>query len=95
MRRQLLADCVRERRFIVCKARESSPQGTFACGLQFVTDGIVVVQIQRAQERLERQALNHQRAQNDGECGQHNQVAIRKADRERQRRSEGNDAAHA
>ena len=62
---------------------------------QFATDRIVVMQIERAQERLERQSLNHQRAEDDGERRQHDQVAIRKRRWERQRRGERDDAPHA
>ena len=95
MRRELLPDGVRDRRFVVRKARESGTQRAFTRRTQFATDRIVVMQIERAQERLERQSLDHQRAEDDRERGQHDQVAIRKRRRERQCRGERDDAAHA
>ena len=61
----------------------------------FAADRIVVTQIERAQQRLQRQSLDHQRAEHDGERRQHDQVAIRKRRRQRQRRGERDDAAHA
>ena len=77
------------------KLASAGTQRAFARRAQFAADRIVVVQIERAQQRLERQPLDHQRAEHDGERRQHDQVAIRKRRRERQRRGQRDDAAHA
>ncbi len=53
------------------------------------------MQIERAQERLERQSLDYQRAEDDREHGQHDQVAIRKRRWKRQCRSQRDNAPHA
>ena len=78
MRRELLPDGVRDRRSVVREARQSGPQRAFARRAHFAADRIVVVQVERAQQRLERQSLDHQRAEHHRERGQHDQVAIRK-----------------
>ena len=53
-------------------------QRAFTRRTQFAADRVIVLQIERAQQRLERESLDHQRAEHDGERGQHDQVAIRK-----------------
>ena len=62
---------------------------------QLAADRIIVMQIERTQERLERQSLDRQRAEDDRERGQHDQVAIRKRRRKRHCRGKRDDAAHA
>ena len=79
--RELLPDGVRDRRSISVEAREPGTQRAFARRRDFAADRIVVMQIERAQQRLERQPLDHQRAEHDRERGQHDQVAVRKARR--------------
>ena len=55
---------------------------------------IAVAKIECAQEGLEGQPLDHQRAEDDSKRRQDDQVAIRKGCRKRQGRSERNDAPH-
>ena len=64
-------------------ARSSRPTGSSSC------------RSSARKKRLERQPLDHQRAEHDGERGQHDQVAIRKAGGQRQRGGERNNAPHA
>ena len=90
-----LPDGVGHRRVIVREVRQPGLQRPLTCGADFATDRVAVVQIERAQQGLQRQALNHQRAQHDRERGQHDQVTEGKAGRERHRRRERDDAAHA
>ena len=82
VRGEFLPDRVGGRRPIVVEAREPGLQRAFARRTHFVADRVVVTQIERAQERPQRQALEHQRAQDDRERGQHDQVAIREARRQ-------------
>src|SRR4029078_9376940 len=65
-----------DRRSVVFKARKSGTQGSFTRCIYFMTDRIVILQVQRAQQRFERQSLNRQRAEYYSECSQHNEAAI-------------------
>ena len=76
-------------------ARESGTQRAFTRRTQFAANRIIVMQIERAQERLERQSLDRQRAEDDRERRQHDQVAIRKRRWQRHCRSQRDNAAHA
>lgn len=53
---------------------QRDPQRTFARGADFVSDGIIVLQVEREQKRLERQPLEDERAEHHGERGNHDQV---------------------
>ena len=69
-----MTDRVGNRRSVALEALESRPQGAVAGRGQFASDRIVVVQIERTQERLERQSLDYQCAEHDGERRQYDQV---------------------
>ena len=56
MCRELLSDRVGDRRVLVGKAREPGTQRAFTRRTHFAADRIVVMQVERAQERLERAA---------------------------------------
>ena len=56
---------------------------------------IVVLQLQRQDQRPQRQSLDHQRSQHHGKRRQQDQVAIRKTLRQRKRGGQRDDAAHA
>ena len=87
--RLLQRSCSADARCAVNSCRTASATGDRSCSklasparnarsraaLEFAADRIVVMQIERAQERLERQSLDHQRAEHDGERRQHDQVA--------------------
>ena len=53
MRDELLTDGFGGRRLIAIEGRQSGAQGAFARDVQLAANGIVVAQIERAQERLE------------------------------------------
>ena len=76
-------------------SRKPGTQRAFARGADFVPDRVVVAQVERAQERPERESLEGERAEHDRERGQHDQVAKRKRRGQRQRRRQRDDAAHA
>jgi hypothetical protein len=50
-------------------------QRTFARGTQFAADRVVIMQFERAQQRLEREPPDDQRAEHNKERGQHAQIA--------------------
>src|SRR5207244_5635220 len=77
------------------EARECGAQRASTRCSQLTADRILVMQIERAQERLEGQSLDRQRAEDYGERCQQDQVAIGKRWWERHGRSKRNDAAHA
>src|SRR4051794_27749454 len=92
--REFLPDQIRNRRSIAVEARKAGLQGPFACGVHFMADRIVVGQRDRPEERLERQSLEHERAEHDRERRHHNEVAERKGQRQRECCRERDDAAH-
>ena len=75
MRGELLPDGVRGWRGIVVQARQRRLQRAVARGAALLADRIVVVQIEGAQQRLEREPLDDQRAEHDAERGEHDEVA--------------------
>ena len=76
------------------EAPQSGAQGAFACRDHFLADGIIVLQIERSQERLERQSLDHERAEDNRERGQHNEIAIGKSRGKRQGGRDCNNPPH-
>ena len=75
---ELLADGVGDRRPIALEARKPGAQRACACRRELAANRVIVLQIECAQQRLERQSLNHQRPDDHGERRQHNQIAERK-----------------
>src|SRR5258707_8976590 len=61
--RELLPDDVRDRGSVPREARKARTQRAFTRRTQFATDRIIVMQIERAQEGLERQSLERERAE--------------------------------
>ena len=80
---------------VVLEPRQPGAQGAFTRRTHFVANRVIVPQVERAQQRLERQSLEHERAEHDRERRQHDQVAKRKRRGQRQRRRKRDDAAHA
>jgi len=95
MRDEFLAHGLSDRRSIVVKNSKPRTQRAFTRGDHFVTDGVVVSKVERAQERAKGEALKDQRAEDDRERRKHNQVAVRKRRRQCHRRRQRDDAAHA
>ena len=95
MRDEFLPDRVCDRRSIMLEPRKPGTQGAFARGRDFVADRVIVPQVERAQQRPERQSLERERAEHDRERGQHDQVAKRKRRGQRQCCRKRDDAAHA
>ena len=77
-----------------CQMGECRLQRPLSPDPDFAPYRIVVMQIERDQKRFERESLNHERAEYDGERGQHNQIAKRKTSRQRKRRRECDNAPH-
>ena len=57
--------------------RKPGAQGSFTRRADFLSDRIIVPQVERAQQRPECQSLERERAEHDGKRGQHDQVAER------------------
>lgn len=62
------------------EGRDSRAQRALARGSELATNGVIVVELQRMHQRLERQALDHERAEHDGEHDQRDRIAIREFD---------------
>ena len=58
MRDEFLPDGLGDRRSVVLEARKPGTQGAFTRRTELPADRVVVLQIERAQERLERQSLD-------------------------------------
>ncbi len=95
MRDEFLPDRLCDRRSVVLEPREPGTQGAFTRRADFVSDRVIVPQVERAQQGPERQSLEHERAEHDRERGQHDQVAKRKTRGQRQCCRQRDDAAHA
>ena len=78
VRDELLPHRLRNRRPVAFEPRESVTQGAFAGRGHLVSDRVIVAQVERAQQRPQRESLKSQRAEHDGERGQDDQVAKRK-----------------
>src|SRR5262245_17655780 len=63
VRRELLPDGLRDRTLVVREARESRMEGALPRGTELPSDGIVILEIERTQQGLERQPLNRERAE--------------------------------
>jgi len=74
---EFLPDCLGNGRVVSFESGQPRTQRAFTCSAHFAAHGIIIMQVERAQERLERQALDHQRADHDAEGGQHNHISIR------------------
>ena len=92
---ELLAVVLRAGRRVVGQARQRGAQRAVACRGDLVAHRVLVVQVERPQERLQRQSLDDQRAEYHCEGREEDQVAIRKRRWKRKRRRERDDAAHA
>ena len=95
MRDEFLPDRLCDRRSVMLELRQPGTQGAFTRSGDFVSDRVIVTQVERAQERPQRESLERERAEHDRERGQHDQVAKRKGRGQRQRGRQRDDAAHA
>jgi hypothetical protein len=77
MRHEFLPDGLGDRRVVVLESGQTGTQRTFTRGGDFVADRIAVVQVERAHQWLQREALDRQRPEHDEKRGQHDQVAMR------------------
>jgi hypothetical protein len=91
---ELLPDRIGDRRSVVLDPGQPGAQRAFARGADFMADRVIVPQVEPAQERLERESLERERAEHDGRRGQHDQVAKGKPVGQRHRRRQRDDAAH-
>ncbi len=95
VRRELTAHRVGEGRAASFERGQAGLQGALARGAAFAADGIVVLQLEHPQEGPQRQTLNDQGAQHDRERRRDDQVTVGERRRQRQRRGERHDTAHA
>ena len=79
---EFLPDRFRDQRPVVLESGQAGPQRAFARRGDFMSHRIVVAQVERAQQRPEREPLDRERAEHDREGGQHDQVAKRKRRRQ-------------
>ena len=77
MDHELLPDRVGHQRFVSLKAGEPGSQRAFTRRPQLAADGIVIAEIQNAQERLEGQPLNEERPEDHRKRRQHDQLPVR------------------
>ena len=71
VRREFLAHGIRNRRIVIGKSRERCLQRTFACAIELPSHRILVMQVERAQQRLECQPLNHECSEYDSKRREH------------------------
>ncbi len=95
VRDEFLPHRLGDRRSIVLKLRKPGAQGALTCGTHFTSDRVIVSQVEHAQKRPECKSLEHERAEHDGERGQHDQAPKWKSLGQRHCRGKRNDTAHA
>src|SRR5262249_3154032 len=66
-----------------------------ACTRHLFLDRVVRLEMQKPKQRLQSHALQHQRAQHHAKRREHDQIATRKSGRQRERRGERHQTAHA
>src|SRR5437773_10253619 len=74
MRDEFLPYGLRDRRLVMRKPRKPGTQGACPRGTDFVSDRVIVLQVERAQKRPKCKALKRERTEDDRERGQHEQV---------------------
>src|SRR6187549_1626405 len=94
VRRELLPDGLRDRTLVVLEARESGLVCALPRSGELPPHGIVILEIEGTQQGLERQALNRERAEDDGEGGEQDEIAEWKSARQCERGGERDDPAH-
>jgi len=92
MRDELLPHRLGRRRSVMLEARKPGAQRAFARSTNFVSNRVIVSEVERTQEGPKGQSLDGEGAEHDRECRQHDHVAKWKHLGQRQRCRKRDDA---